>query len=73
MDVEMLVEIEGFHTIVAQVEGEDAGATFDKTMHKMEHQIHKYKEKHRDHKHKTSIKDVLQQVEEKTDEASAEP
>jgi hypothetical protein len=39
----------------------------------MEHQIHKYKEKHRDHKHKTSIKDVLQQVEEKTDEASAEP
>ena len=73
VDVEMLVEIEGFHTIVAQVEGEDAGATFDKTMHKMEHQIHKYKEKHRDHKHKTSIKDDLQQVEEKTDEASAEP
>ncbi len=63
VDVEMLVEIEGFHTIVAHVEGEDAGATFDKTLHKMEHQVHKYKEKHRDHKHKTSIKDVVQQVE----------
>ena len=66
VDVEMLVEIDGFHTIVAQVEGEDAGATFDKTLHKMEHQVHKYKEKHRDRKHKTSIKDVFHQVEENT-------
>ncbi len=58
VDVEMLVEIDGFHTIVAHVEGEDAGATFDKTLHKMEHQVHKYKEKHRDHKHRTSIADA---------------
>lgn len=72
VDVEMLVEIEGFHTIVAHVEGEDAGATFDKTMHKMEHQVHKYKEKHRDHKHKTSVKEAVQQVEEKANGASAE-
>lgn len=66
VDVEMLVEIDGFHTIVAHVEGEDAGATFDKTLHKMEQQVHKYKEKHRDHKHKTSIKDAVQQVQEKS-------
>jgi putative sigma-54 modulation protein len=59
VDVEMLVEIDGFHTIVAHVEGEDTQATFDKTMHKMEHQVHKYKEKHRDHKHKTSVKDLV--------------
>lgn len=58
VDVEMLVEIDGFHTIVAHVEGEDAGATFDKCLHKMEHQVHKYKEKHRDHKHQASIKDM---------------
>ena len=58
VDVEMLVEIDGFHTIVAHVEGEDASATFDKCLHKMEHQVHKHKEKHRDHKHQPSIKDM---------------
>jgi putative sigma-54 modulation protein len=67
VDIEMLVEIDGFHTIVAHVEGEDAGATFDKTLHKMEHQVHKYKEKRRDHRHKTSISDAVQQVEKKQD------
>ena len=61
--VEMLVEIDGFHTIVAHVEGEDTGAAFDKTLHKMEQQVHKHKEKHRDHRHKTSIADAVQQVE----------
>lgn len=65
VDVEMLVEIDGFHTIVAHVEGEDAGATFDKCLHKMEHQVHKHKEKHRDHKHQASIKGIPA----KTDEA----
>jgi putative sigma-54 modulation protein len=64
VDVEMLVEIDGFHTIVAHVEGEDAGATFDRTLHKMEHQVLKYKERHRDHRHKTSIADAVQQAEE---------
>lgn len=64
VDVEMLVEIDGFHTIVAHVEGEDAQATFDKTLHKMEHQVHKHKEKQRDHKHKAGVKDVVKQMEE---------
>ena len=62
VDVEMLVEIDGFHTIVAHVEGEDVVATFDRTLHKMEHQVHKYKEKHLDHRHKTSIADAVQNV-----------
>jgi putative sigma-54 modulation protein len=61
--VEMLVEIDGFHTIVAHVEGEDTGAAFDKTLHKMEQQVHKHKEKHRDHRHKTSVADAVQQAE----------
>lgn len=30
VDVEMLVEIEGYHTIVAHVEGEDSKVAFDK-------------------------------------------
>ena len=60
--VEMLVEIDGYHTIVANVEGEDTGATFDKALHKMEHQVHKHKEKQRDHRHKTSVGEAVQQA-----------
>ena len=52
---EMLVEIEGYHSIVAHVEGEDAGPTFDKTLHKMEQQVHRYKEKLRDHRRDQSV------------------
>jgi putative sigma-54 modulation protein len=63
VSVEMLVEIDGFHTIVAHVEGEDAAATFDKTLHKMEQQVHKHKEKHRDHRHNTSVGDATEQAE----------
>lgn len=58
--VEMLVETDGYHTIVASVEGEDAGATFDKTLHKMEHQVHRLKEKRRDHRHNVSLSDASQ-------------
>ena len=48
--VEILVEIEGHHTIVAQVEGEDARFTFDRALHKTEQQVHRYKEKLTDHR-----------------------
>ena len=58
--VEILVEIDGYHTIVAQVEGEDTGATFDRTLHKMEHQVHRYKEKRQDHRRDKPLGDVLQ-------------
>ncbi len=58
VSVEMLVEVDGYHTIVAHVEGEDAGATFDKTLHKMEHQVHRLKEKRRDHRHQTPLSDT---------------
>ena len=62
VSVEMLVEIEGYHTIVAHVEGEDAGSTFDKTLHKMEHQVHRYKEKLKDHRRDKSLSEVTQPV-----------
>ena len=61
VSVEMLVEIEGYHTIVAHVEGEDCGATLDKTLHKMEHQVHRYKEKRRDHRRDKPLSEVLKQ------------
>jgi len=65
VDVELLVEIDGYHTIVAHVEGEDSKVTFDKALHKMEHQVHKHKEKHRDRRHTTSVSDAARAVEEK--------
>lgn len=72
VSVEMLVEIEGYHTIVAQVEGEDAGAAFDKTLHKMEHQVHRYKEKRQDHRRDKPISEVVMRPEADDDGESAE-
>ena len=71
VDVEMLVEIDGYHTIVAHVEGEDAAATFDKALHKMEHQVHKHKEKVRDHRHKTAVADTVPELNAGADADSA--
>jgi len=59
VNVEMLVEIDGYHTIVAHVEGEDTGATFDKTLHKMEQQVHRYKEKKREHRRDKPLSEAL--------------
>lgn len=67
--VEMLVEIEGYHTIVAHVEGEDAGATFDRTLAKMEQQVHRYKEKSRDHRRDKPVREVSRMAEEAADES----
>lgn len=64
--VEMLVEIEGYHSIVAHVEGDDAGATFDKTLTKIEQQVHRYKEKSRDHRRDKSVSEVSRLPEEST-------
>ena len=73
VNVEMLVEIEGYHTIVAHVEGEDAKATFDRTLSKMEHQVHRYKEKSRDHRRDKPVSEVAGLAEEaKGDAADAD-
>jgi putative sigma-54 modulation protein len=67
VDVELLVEIEGYHTIVAHVEGEDARSSFDRALHKMEHQVHRYKEKQRDHRHTTSVSEATRSAEERSE------
>ncbi|MCA9047331.1 MAG: ribosome-associated translation inhibitor RaiA [Planctomycetaceae bacterium] len=66
--VEMLVEIEGYHTIVAHVEGEDAGATFDRTLAKMEQQVHRYKEKKRDHRRDRGVGEAAKLAEERAEQ-----
>ena len=48
--VEMLVDAEHKHNFVASERGDDVVAAFDATMHKMEQQIRKYKEKIQDHR-----------------------
>lgn len=70
-NVEMLVEIEGYHTIVAHVEGDDAKATFDMTLSKMEHQVHRYKEKSRDHRRDKRVSEVARLAEEKAEESQS--
>ena len=67
VNVEMLVEIEGYHTIVAHLEGDDAKATFDRTLTKMEQQVHRYKEKSRDHRRDKSISEVARLAEEQAE------
>jgi putative sigma-54 modulation protein len=55
---EMLVDAEHKHNFVAHAEGDDAGATFDAALHKMEQQIRRYKEKLQDHRRDKPINEV---------------
>ena len=69
--VEMLVDSEHKHNFVAHASGEDAYTTFDSTVHKMEKQIHKYKEKIQDHRRDIPLKS-LSEVEQADSETSSE-
>ena len=55
---EILVDAEHKHNFVAHADGDDAGATFDQALHKMEQQIRKYKEKLQDHRRDRSLKEI---------------
>jgi putative sigma-54 modulation protein len=48
--VEILVDAEHKHNFVANDHGDDVTPVFDVTLHKMEQQIKKYKEKIQDHR-----------------------
>ncbi len=50
VSTELLVDAEHKHNFVAQVTGSEVIPTFDQTLHKMEQQIRKYKEKLQDHR-----------------------
>lgn len=58
--VEILVDTEHRHNFVARDEGAEAQATFDSALHKMEHQIRKYKEKIQDHRRDRPINEVAE-------------
>jgi putative sigma-54 modulation protein len=53
--VEILVDTEHKHDFISNSEGEEVSVTFDAALHKMEHQIRKYKEKLQDHRRDTPM------------------
>lgn len=56
--VEILVDAEHKHDFVATETGDDVVAVFHSALHKMEQQIHKYKEKIQDHKGAPTLNDL---------------
>lgn len=50
--VEVLVDAEHKHDFVAHAEDAEAQVAFDMAMHKVEQQIHKYKERVQNHHHR---------------------
>lgn len=48
--VEIQVDTEHKHDFISHAEDVEATTAFDSALHKMEHQIHKYKEKVQDHR-----------------------
>lgn len=61
--VEVLVDAEHKHNFVARSEGEQAAATFDAALAKMEQQIRKYKEKVQDHRRDRPLNEYVEQAE----------
>ena len=53
--VEIQVDAEHKHDLVSHETAEDPGKAFDAALHKMERQIHKYKEKIQDHRGDTPM------------------
>jgi putative sigma-54 modulation protein len=55
---EILVDAEHKHNFVASESAPEATAAFDMALHKMEHQIKKYKEKIQDHRRTPPMNEV---------------
>ncbi len=71
--VEIQVNAEHKHDFVASHEGAEVVAAFDQALHKMEHQITKYKEKVQDHRRDRPLNEYgkSDETDEVTDEATA--
>ncbi len=69
--IEILVNAEHKHNFVAHDIGDDVPSTYDRTMHKMEQQIRKYKDKIQDHRRVLSINKIAERESSKAE--SEEP
>lgn len=65
---EILVDAEHKHDFVAHHEGEDAQKSFDQALHKVEHQIKKYKEQIQDHRRDRPLSELTNTAAEATEE-----
>lgn len=58
--VEMIVDAEHKQNFVSRDVGEDVPGTFERTLHKMEQQLRRYKEKLQDHRRDRPLNEVVQ-------------
>lgn len=63
--VEILVDAEHRHDLVASETGDNVIAVFDGALHKMEQQVRKYKEKIQDHRRDPGLSDIAKAAEER--------
>jgi putative sigma-54 modulation protein len=61
--VEIIVDAEHKHDFVASDSGDEVRTTFDRTLHKMEQQIRRYKEKLHDHRRDKPIAQLSEAAE----------
>lgn len=67
--VEILVDAEHRHDLVASETGENVTAVFDAALHKMEQQVRKYKEKIQDHRRDPALSELSEAAQDRESEA----
>jgi putative sigma-54 modulation protein len=63
--VEILVDAEHRHDLVAHESGDNVISVFDAALHKMEQQLRKYKEKIQDHRRDPALSDIAEAAEQR--------
>ena len=69
INVEILVDAEHRHDLVASESGDNVIPVFDAALHKMEQQVRKYKEKIQDHRRDPALSDIAEAAEKRNPEA----
>jgi putative sigma-54 modulation protein len=67
-EVEILVDAEHRHDLVASESGDNVIAAFDAALHKMEQQLRKYKEKIQDHRRDPALNELSEEAEKRQTE-----
>ena len=70
IEVEILVDAEHRHDLVASESGDNVTAVFDAALHKMEHQVRKYKEKIQDHRRDPALNEIAEAAEQRRPEVN---
>ena len=68
VNVEILVDAEHRHDLVASESGDNVIAVFDAALHKMEQQVRKYKEKIQDHRRDPALSEIAEASEQRNPE-----